>query len=209
MLALVALLLAVGASSPAHAADDPPDNVAAWLPYWVFDRALDEVATHADRMDVASPFWFDAASCRRVTGKPTAGRTTAVRRLHSRGLRVVPSVTAGGLTPQRAVQCLGRAESRAGHVRRLVRIASSADYDGLDIDYENLALTTDKGQARRVRRAFTAFVRDLCPALQRRDLTCSVTVMPRTAETFSVWRGRLLPAVYDYAAVAEVADEVR
>lgn len=206
-LALVALV-ALGAS-PAQADDEPPRNVSAWLPYWVFDDAVDEAVAHAGLMDSASPFWFDAASCRRIVGKPTSGSRSAVDRLHSRGLTVLPSVTAGGLSPRRAVQCLGDDSHRTQHVRRLVRLALSGDYDGLDLDYENLALTTDETQARRVRRAFTAFVVDLCRALHRRDLTCSVTVMPRTDESFSVWRGKLTPAVYDYKRLAEVADEVR
>lgn len=207
--AVLAVVLGALGTSPVRADDAPPRNVAAWLPYWVFDGALDEAAAHAGLMDSASPFWFDAASCRRIVGKPTSGSRAAVDRLHARGLTVLPSVTAGGLPPRLAVQCLGNESNRTQHVRRLVRVALSGDYDGLDLDYENLALTTDETQARRVRRAFTSFVVDLCRALHRRDLTCSVTVMPRTDETFSVWRGKLIPAVYDYAKLAEVADEVR
>lgn len=207
----MALLTLAVALTPAlaHADEDPPRNVGAWLPYWVFDSALDEAAAHAGLMDTASPFWFDAASCRRIVGKPTSGSRAAVDRLHDRGLTVLPSVTAGGLPPRRAIQCFGDETNRTGHVRRLVRLALSGDYDGLDLDYENLALTTDETQARRVRRVFTLFVDDLCRALHRRDLTCSVTVMPRTDESFYVWRGKLIPAVYDYKRLAEVADEVR
>jgi spore germination protein len=209
VVALAALVLLAPGTGPAVAEDEPPRNVAAWLPYWVFGAAVDEVTAHADLVDVASPFWFDAAGCRRIVAKPTARDASAVRRLHGRGLAVVPSVTAGGLPPRAAVRCFADERSRAAHVRALVRLAESGDYDGLDLDYEDLALTTDAGQARRVRRVFTAFVTDLCRALHRRDLDCSVTVMPRTDDEFSVWRGKLIPAVYDYAALAAVADEVR
>ncbi len=38
---------------------------------------------------------------------------------------------------------------------------------------------------------------------------CIVTVMPRTSETFAVWHGKLIPAVYDDAALSRAADRLR
>jgi spore germination protein len=198
---------AVGAAPATREA--APRNVAAWLPYWVFDDAMRGTVSNPDVVDSVSPFWFDAASCTRINDKATARDASAVARLRAQGFTVLPSVTAGGLTPRAAVRCLGNPSSRKAHVARLVRLATSGNYDGLDIDYENLALTTDVSQARRVRRAFTAFVEDLCPALRHNGRTCSITVMPRTSAKFSVWRGVLIPAVYDYTRLAAVADEVR
>lgn len=209
LLAALALSIATPVAAPAALRDAPPRNVAAWLPYWVFHAALREAAGNPNVLGVASPFWFDAAGCTRIHDKPTARRAAAVRRLHARGIKVIPSVTAGGLPPRAAIRCFGNRTSRADHVKRLVRLARSGDYDGLDLDYENLALTTNANQARRVRRAFTAFVSQLCPALRRNGRTCSITVMPRTNKKFSVWRGKLIPAVYDYRAIGAVADEVR
>lgn len=210
-LMLLPLLVLIGVASPAPATprERPPANVQAWLPYWVFDEAVRDANRNADLLDTVSPFWFNAAGCHRIDNKPTARNAGAVARLHGRGLLVTPSVTAGGLPPRTAVRCLGNSSSRTAHVRRLVRLAVSGDYDGLDIDYENLALTTNVGQARRVRRAFTAFVEQLCPALRRNGRTCSITVMPRTGPGFTVWRGKLIPAVYDYKRIGRVADEVR
>ena len=36
-----------------------------------------------------------------------------------------------------------------------------------------------------------------------------VTVMPRTSDAATVWRGKLIPAVYDYRHLGRVADRVR
>jgi hypothetical protein len=36
-----------------------------------------------------------------------------------------------------------------------------------------------------------------------------LTVMPRTDDSWSVWRSKLIPAVYDYAALGAVADRLR
>lgn len=91
----------------------------------------------------------------------------------------------------------------------LVELVVSGAHDGLDIDYEHLALTTNLRQARRVRGAFTQFVTELCGALHALSRRCTITVMPRTGPRFTVWRAKLMPAVYDYAALSGPADEVR
>jgi len=194
------------AIAPASAAER---TGSVWLPSWLMDRALPATLTNADAVRVASPFWYDARGCDRIVGAPGAGSRTVIDRLHRRGLRVLPSITATGLTPTAAISCFANPTRRAAHVARIAAIVRSRDYDGVDIDYEHLALTTDPAQARRVRTAFTAFVRDLCTHMHAADAECSITVMPRTSDRMEVWRGKLIPGVYDYAAITSAATTMR
>jgi spore germination protein len=206
LVALVPLLAPPAALAPATGAST---GHAAWLPSWVMAEAVAEMRTHADLFGTASPFWYDVRSCRDVTDRQGAGDPLVVARLREQGLRVQPTVSATGLSPAAAVRCLGDEGRRRDHVARLVGLAATGGYDGLDVDYEHLALTTRPATARRVRAAFTAFVGELCPALRAAGKACSVTVMPRTSGRFTVWRGKLMPAVYAYKPLAARADEIR
>ncbi|WP_205470914.1 glycosyl hydrolase family 18 protein [Nocardioides sp. SYSU D00038] len=202
---LLGLSLLVAAPGPA-AAERPGSSV--WIPYWETPGAVTEVVRNGDVFAEASLFWYDA-DCRRLHASTGAGDRGAVRRLRDAGLRPFVTVRAGGLPPRAAVRCLGDRGRRAAHVRMLVRLATSRGYAGLDLDYEQLALTTDRALGRRVRAAFTALVSDLCPALRAVGRDCSVTVMPRWHERPVVWRGVLLPWVYDYEALGASVDRLR
>jgi len=86
---------------------------------------------------------------------------------------------------------------------------TSRAYRGIDIDYENLALTTNPRLAAKVQRGFTTFIDELCRRMRRLDKVCVVTVMPRTSDELTVWRGKLIPGVYDYTAIAASASRMR
>jgi spore germination protein len=208
--ALAALVLAPSAPVSAQAGA-PVTHTAplssAWLPYWDFDRAYARVVGNADLFSTASPFWY-AARCDRVSGLPGAGSASALAGLRSAGLAVVPTFTSP-MSPQQAIDCFSDPARRARHVAEVVALAVAHDYTGVDVNYESLALTTDPAQAAAVRTAFTAFATDLCDALLAAARTCVLTVMPRTDDSWSVWRSKLIPAVYDYAALGAVADRVR
>ncbi len=185
------------------------DTGAAWLPPWAGKEGISAVERAADLVETTSPFWYDATDCHRVVVREGGEDASQLARLRAAGMRIVPTVTATGLTPPRAISCFRDDGRRAAHVRALTDLASSRGYDGLDLNYEHLALTTSVPQARRVRQHYGRFAEDLCRSLRRDGRTCSVTVMPRTGDRPVVWRGKLLPFVYDYTALGRVADELR
>jgi spore germination protein len=179
-----------------------------WIPHWDARRSYRRVVSHAALFRTGSPFWYDAR-CAGIEGHPGAGARWMIAGLHRHRIDVVPTVTASSLRPLKAIRCLGRSASLQRHVAALVRLARSRAYEGIDLDYEHLALTTSPRRAARVRRAFTGFVERLCPALHRAGKRCVVTVMPRTSGRPTVWRHKLIPAVYDYARIAAAADRMR
>jgi spore germination protein YaaH len=63
--------------------------------------------------------------------------------------------------------------------------------------------------ALRVQAAYTAFVTELCAALRAERRECAVTVMPRVDDRVTVWRSKLIPAVYDYVALGAAATRLR
>lgn len=166
------------------------------------------VGSHPGVFRVASPFWYEARGARAIHAHSGAGARRVLRRLVRAGIRVMPTVTST-MSPRRAVRVLGRRAQRRAHIREIVRLARTPGYAGIDFNYEHLALTTSRHAAARVRHAFTTFVREACAALHRVRRYCIVTVMPRTGDEPAVWRGKLMPWVYDYEALGEAADRVR
>jgi spore germination protein len=205
---LLAAALVVAAVLAPSAGGQSPRLSSTWLPYWNLDLAYERVTADADLFHTVSPFWFRATSCTGIEHMPGAGSAGVVDGLHAHGIAVVPSVTST-MPPGTAVECLGDPARRADHVARLMDLVRSAAYDGLEFNYEHLALTTDAGVATRVRDAYSSFASDVCGALRAEGKTCVHTVMPRTDDSSSVWRGKLTPAVYDYRVLGAVADRVR
>jgi spore germination protein YaaH len=199
----VAVPILLGAPGGAEAR---PAASSAWIPYWDQDAATRVVAAHPGVFGAASPFWFQADGARAIRAYPGARDRGVLRRLRRGGIAVIPTVTSS-MRPYRAIRVLGRSGPRRRHVRALVRLARP--FRGLDFDYEYPALTRSRPVARRVRRALNLFFAEVCAALRRQRRRCVVTVMPRTGPFPRVWRGKLIPWVYDYGTLGEAADRVR
>jgi spore germination protein len=93
---------------------------------------------------------------------------------------------------------LGRADLRASHVAALVGAAAAANWDGIDIDYENLQAGD--------RTAVTAFLTQLAAALHRSGKVLTVTVPAITAVTEP---DDAAAQAFDVAAIGRVVDEIR
>jgi len=181
-------------------------RASAWIPPWAQEEATDTVSSQPNLFSEASPFWFYTDEEGRIQSSPGARDAGVSMQLRNAGIDEIPTVTAP-IGPREAIDLLGSPRSRQRHVRRIVELARP--YDGIDFDYEHPALTTDRSTAKRVRASLNAFFTQACRALARHDRKCVVTVMPRTEAKPRVWRGKLMPWVYDYRTIGEVADRVR
>ena len=206
-LVLLALLAPFADASPVAAAAAPTKVSSAWLPYWDLANAYRAVVANADLIRTASPFWYAAGSCTSVTGRPGAGRTAVItgctpgpcgrahHRLHDRpvGGRLLLRQRRRPQAPRRR----GDGRRALAPVRRdRPQLQAAGPHDQPE-------------HGRRVRTAYTAFVADVCAALRHAHKQCVVTVMPRTDDSFAVWRSKLIPAVYDYAALGAAATTLR
>lgn len=184
--------------------------VSVWLPYWGMAAAGASTLAHASQIGTASPFWYSVSASGAVTADPGAGDPALVDDLRDRGVAVVPTVTeTAGL--QAFDMLLGNPRRRAALVSALVGIVRGRSYAGLDLDFEQFAVdpNDDQAAADAAASGYPALVGALCSALHAIARTCTVTVMPRTSDAHTLWRGRLATWVYDYTALGAVADRVR
>ncbi|MGY0488812.1 glycosyl hydrolase family 18 protein [Streptomyces sp. WG-D5] len=200
VLAALAAALTLTAATPAThaAAPAPPRTVSAWLPYWDQENAYRNALAHAAQIRTISPFWYEAKSATRVTGHPGAGERRIVDGLHERGIEVVPTVMEQQKTDDLASVLIDD-KTRTRHIDALLDVVRSRDYDGLDIDYESIAMASDDTY-RAVRTGYTAFATELCGRLHAADKKCFLTVTPKTRGTGRIW---------DYKKLGAVADRVR
>jgi len=197
-------------AQPAAATANARRAVSVWLPYWNMPAALHSALANAGLVGTASPFWYAISGDSTIQGERGAGERSIIDGLRRRGIRVVPTVTeTDGMRDFDRV--LASAPRRAAMVHALLAIVQGRDYSGLDLDFEDFAADprhnatlADQAAAR-----YPLFVSEVCGALHAIGRTCTVTIMPRTTGDHVYWRKRLATWVYDYRALAGVADRVR
>ncbi|MEN8651851.1 glycosyl hydrolase family 18 protein [Streptomyces sp. 21So2-11] len=189
-----------GAPRPAPRAEPAPvpRTVSAWLPYWDQEGAYQDALRHADQLHTVSPFWYQAVSAGRVDSHPGAGDKRVIDGLHRARIAVVPTVMET-MKPGALAAIVTTPEHRATHIRTLLALAKSRDYDGLDLDYESIAATGD-ATYQQVRDGFSKLVDGLCDGLHALRKKCVITVFPKTATTGRIW---------DYTALGRATDRLR
>src|SRR4029078_2949085 len=187
-LALVAALAFTCALSSSRAAQRPQGGVLhTWLPYWDGTHGLDTVLAHSASFRYVSPFSYQTTS---LTTFSTGGgilHPTPRAPLRAKGIAVVPSVTAGW-GPADASLIFNTPAKRHAHVAAIVKLVTDNGFDGIDVDYEKMAYTTNPVVGQRLRNGFTTFARELCGQLRGMHKRCTITVMAKTADGHTLSR---------------------
>lgn len=185
-------------------------GVTAWLPYWEMPAALSSTLDNASAIATASPYWYDIGGDSTVHDEAGAGSPSVIAQLHARGIRLVPMVTEQAGMPAFA-RILESASRRATLVRTLVALGSQQGYAGLDLDFESFAY--DSGHrtapANRIAALYPTLVGQVCAALHAIARSCQVAVMARTSAATVYAHRDIATWVYDYRALASVADRVQ
>ena len=189
--------------SPARAA--VAKRVSGNLVFWDQARGFDSIVANAEVFSEISPFWYRVLADGRIvpytTGSGARYEDQAILSfLRSRGILVIPTVAniLNGVWDGAMVsRILEDPQLRAVNLDALVNLAVAGGYDGIDLDYENLAASD--------RAAFTSFVQQLAGALHGHGKLLTVNVYAKTAEP-GTWDG---PRAQDWKAIGQAADQVR
>jgi spore germination protein len=193
VLATVALMLP-DAGGTAEAA--PQRKIAAWLPYWDQARGYQSFVDNAHLYAELSPFWYEMASATSIVPYPNAENPEIISGVKARGVRIIPTIT-NNFDAARVTTMLSTVVNRTAHVTALVNLVTAKGYDGIDVDYENMAATD--------RDRYTAFIGQLATALHAGGKTLTVAVHPKTSEP-GTWSG---PQAHDYAGLGRSVDRLR
>ncbi|MBV8980071.1 MAG: fibronectin type III domain-containing protein [Acidimicrobiia bacterium] len=188
----VALVPALGGQASGVTAK----KISAWIPNWDQARAYNSFMANADLYDEALPYWYEMQSPSSITAYGGAEDPTVIAGIRSTGVRLVPTI-ANAFDGARVSSMLSTAAGRTAHVQALVDLVQTKGYDGIDVDYENMASTD--------RTNFTSFVTQLASALHANGKVLDVAVYAKTSEP-GTWAG---PQSEDYAALGSVVDRLQ
>lgn len=175
------------------------------LVFWDQARGFEAIMANSDIFSEISPFWYRVIADGRVVPYATVSGATyedpaIVSFLRANGILVIPTVAniIDGVWDGPAVsRIIHDPTLSAANIHALVQLAAGKGYDGIDLDYEDLALSD--------RTAFTAFVARLAAALHAQGKLLTVNVYAKTSEP-GTWSG---PQAQDWRAIGEAADQVR
>lgn len=164
------------------------------------EAAYESLVAHIDRIDIVAPSAYNVEEDGVVWGDVDP-RVVALARAHD--VEIVPLLVNRGFDQQKLHTLLADDAARARIGASLAELCRRHDYDGIQIDFENLSIHD--------RDAFTRFYRELNEALRPAGCGLSVAVVHRPDELpgptqyhkwlFDSWRGG-----YDLRALGEIGD---
>ena len=186
-----------------------------WLPNWRMQKSVASAlkALHQHSVESVSPFWYEVNDAGILIVKPGSDGLsipdkTAIDLLKNSGASVIPTITTT-LMPNDFIQLFSERPEQQRLAEVIGQEVIANGYDGIDLDLENIALTTDIPTAKKVRRIYTELCQRISSELSALNKLLSVTVMARWSDDFEVWRGKLIPAVYDYESLSRIASVLR
>lgn len=186
-----------------------------WLPNWRMQKSLASAlkALHQHSVETVSPFWYEVNDAGILTVKPGSDGLnipdrTAIDLLKQNGASVTPTVTTT-LMPDNFIRRFSERSEQQKLAEAIAQEVIANGYDGIDLDLENIALTTDVPTAKKVREIYTALCQRISSELSALNKLLSICVMPRWSDSFEVWRDKLIPAIYDYESLSHIASMLR
>ncbi len=204
--ALVGTLLPAQAATPSV---PPRKIVTGWMPYWSTAASTASVVENKDLFSEVSPFWYSAT----WTGTTSAitqqvsnsSKASALAELRAAGVKIVPSLT-DGMPAKRMAAVMKSPTARATFINRLVNLAVTNGYDGLDLDFEKFAFSDGRSTWSTTRLSWITFVAQLSAALHAKGKILAVTTPPIYNSSRSASSGYW---VYDWASIARHIDRLR
>ena len=185
-----------------------------WLPGWrmklSFDSALQAVQKKA--VQTLSPFWYevdkDGLHVKAGSDGLVIPDKNQLVELKKQGARIIPTMTTT-LSPADFISLYSSKAQQQSLGDQICQQIAANDFDGIGIDFETIALTTDTETASHVGLVFTALCTTLSQRMQKEQKLLAITVMPRWSDRIEVWRNKLIPAVYDYQQLSGLASLFR
>lgn len=213
LVAVLVILVTLGyrQSPPARTSESArmsmgPQNlrrrVIGYLVPWDQEPGFQTIKTHYSEFTEITPFWYRLDSSGKINyfGDNSYEDPEIIAFLRQKGIRITPAIANiyEEVWDAAAVSnIINNTTTTDEHIKDIVALVTSKDYDGIDIDYEALY---DNDRA-----AFSAFIKRLSMALHNENKTLSVTVYAKTSEPGHSGG----PSAQDWKAIGEVVDQVR
>ncbi len=172
-------------------------SVQGWLPTNSdIQDASEAFYNNRDLYEVISPFWFNAEADGTLSAKGGARDQNLIAQSHASGIKVLPTIT-NNFSLDKTNIILASPTSILHHIDVIMQEVMDNNYDGIDIDYENVAVDRKD--------AFTFFTNNLAHQLHENGKLLSITSQPKLNANYA-WNG---PGAMDWEAFAANIDYLR
>lgn len=170
--------------------------VNAYLQVTAPDRDLPIIREAAPDLTYVSFFQYRTLATGELVGMNDAEQLAAVRQTEAVPMMVVTNFEAGNFSPDIARAVFTDPEARSRLIGEIVETMQAKRFRAVNLDFENLGLEN--------RDLYTAFIRDLVPAVHRAGGLLSTALAPKTSagQVGSWYEG------HDYGAHGALADFV-
>jgi len=178
-----------------------PLEIAAWIPYWRKEAGVAEAIAHIVSLKEISPFGYTVKKdgtlfdAMKINENPWPALLSAAR---ANKVKIIPTVMWGDGDTIDAI--LRNSKTRTAHIKAIVDMVNTNNFDGVDIDYEGKKAETQK--------YFSIFLRDLYTALGKKFLSCTIEARTPLDSRFSVIPKDIAYA-NDYKSINAYCDRVR
>lgn len=182
------LVLVTTTTSTAFADHDSGESdpvTVAWIPYWDQPAALESYQLNREQISHVSFFWYyldqQGEIQQYMYADTSADHILQVKSNGDKAYALIanlpdlqPDDPAGGWNRDIVRQVLEDSAARKQHINDLVSLAVDREFDGINIDYENLR--------RQDRELYTTFIKELGSALDQIDKELAIALHPKTEE---------------------------
>ena len=170
-------------------------KVAAWMPLIDIEDGKNTLNNNFDLFSSISPFEYSLEPDGSIKRHGEILDKELREKIKNTGKKVIPSITNNFDKGNKGTNVLGDFRKRNKNIEEIILEIKKQNYDGIDIDYENLDP--------KVRDNFSQFIKTLAKELHKRDKILSVTVQAKQSDE-ETWT-----EAYDFEKLGESADQFR
>ncbi len=196
-----AVLGAFGFAEKAGAAEPPPLEISAWIPYWKKASGTPEVIANISIFKEISPFGFTVKQdgtlfdASEIDKEPWPELFSLAK---ENKVKIFPTVMwSNGVAIDRVLR---NPKLRKAHIEEIVRMVNGRNFDGVDIDYE--------GKLAKTKNYFSLFLKELYQAMGKKFVSCTIEARTPLSSRYDT-----IPKTVEYAndfvAINKYCDRVR
>ncbi|HQF36682.1 MAG TPA: glycosyl hydrolase family 18 protein [Candidatus Dojkabacteria bacterium] len=172
-------------------------TTSAWIVYWDLNRGIETVVNNKAIFTSASPVWYAVNSDGSLALKSTARNNKLRDEFKQNSIKIIPTIA--DFNSENLSIILNSPSKRSQHIQYIINEVNTYDYDGIDIDYEDIK-SNDK-------EVFSLFVKELSENLHSYNKLLTIVLEPKTdAPEYTNFATR---QAQDWVEIAKYADEIR